>query len=61
MLHFVAENLATLVIGLLLLAVVVSAVLSLLRRRRRGGCSGCPLSSACCRGKGEKEAAPWEP
>ena len=53
MLAFFTENLATILIGLILLLIVAAIVIHLVRKKKRGqsscgcGCSSCPLSSSC--------------
>ena len=56
MLTFLSENLATIIIGLVVLAVIAAIIVSLIRKKinNKGGCgcgcSGCP-SSENCKGK----------
>ncbi len=53
MLAWLAENLATILVGAVLVAVVALIVIHLVRNRKRGktscgcGCQGCPMNGAC--------------
>lgn len=53
MLSFIAQNLATVVISLLLLAVVAGIIARMIKNWKAGktscgcGCSGCPMSGTC--------------
>lgn len=53
MLAWLAENLATILVGAVLIAVVALIVIHLVRNRKRGktscgcGCQGCPMNGAC--------------
>lgn len=50
---FLAENLATIIIGAVVLAVVVLITVKMTKDRKKGknscgcGCSGCPSSGMC--------------
>ena len=53
MLDFIANNIGTIIVCLVLLTVVFAIVFTMLRDKKRGkhscscGCKGCPLSGKC--------------
>lgn len=53
MFQWLIENLATIVISLILLAAVVLIVVRMMKNRKQGksscgcGCSNCPMSASC--------------
>lgn len=53
MLELLRENLASILIGLVLAAALTAAVAYMIRSRRKGaacsGCSGCPSAGRCRR------------
>lgn len=64
MLTFLSQNIATILISLVLLAVVALAVWALVRRHRAGksacgcNCGSCPMSGGCHSCKSEKPQTP---
>ena len=55
--QWLTENLATILICLVLAGIVCAVVVSMVRGRKRGGscgsCGSCPMSGACGRKKGD--------
>ena len=57
MLTWIYQNLATIIISLIIVAIVAAIIISTVRNRKKGksscgcGCSNCPMSSACHRNK----------
>ena len=53
MLHWITENLSTILVSAVLLAAVVAVILHLIRQRKQGksscgcGCSACALRGSC--------------
>lgn len=53
MLTFIADNLATIIIGLILFVIIAAIVIKLIKDRRNGksscgcGCENCPSSGMC--------------
>lgn len=53
MLHFLAENWGTLVVGLAVLGIVAAIVRGQIKSRKKGGsscgcgCAGCAMSGSC--------------
>lgn len=53
MFEWIAQNIATLLIGLVLLLVTAAIIFRMLRNKKNGksscgcGCMGCPMSGAC--------------
>lgn len=53
MLAWIANNWATLVIGIVLIAVVTMIVVHMIREKKKGksscgcGCANCPMSGSC--------------
>ncbi len=57
--QWIAENLATILICLVLAGIVCAIIVSMVRKRKRGGscdacgsCGSCPMSGSCDRRKG---------
>ena len=57
MFNWIIENLATILVGLVVLAVFVGIVVSQIKAKRQGksscacGCAGCAMSGSCHGGK----------
>lgn len=50
MLSFIAENLATIIIGAIVALWLILAIVKIVRDRKKGGhCAGCPYSGSCHR------------
>lgn len=53
MLAWIYQNLATIIISVIILAVVAAIIISMVRNRKKGktacgcGCSNCPMSTSC--------------
>lgn len=53
MIAFIYQNLATIIISLIIVAVVAAIIISMVRNRKKGksscgyGCSNCPMSGSC--------------
>lgn len=53
MLTWLTENLATIIICMILAAVIVLVIISMVRRKKKGksscgcNCAGCPMNSSC--------------
>lgn len=53
MLSWLAQNLATIIIGAVLIAVVAAIIVSMVRNKKKGksscgcGCADCPMSGSC--------------
>ncbi|HHT95702.1 MAG TPA: FeoB-associated Cys-rich membrane protein [Clostridia bacterium] len=52
--EFILENLATVIISLVLLSVVTLIVVSMIRNKKKNKsiCAGCPMAGNCSKGKG---------
>lgn len=55
MLEFLTQNLANIVIGLVLLGLLALAVRKLHWDRKQGVCTGCPQAGKCCHGGASQE------
>lgn len=59
MLQWLSQNLATIIICMIIIAVVIAIIVKRVKDKKQGksscgcGCSGCPMSSAC--GKSEAD------
>lgn len=53
MIAWIYQNLATIIISLIIVAVVAAIIISTVRNRKKGkpscgcGCSNCPMSGSC--------------
>lgn len=53
MLSWLAQNLATIIIGAVLIAIVAAIIVSMVRNKKKGksscgcGCADCPMSGSC--------------
>ncbi len=51
--HFITENIGTIIVGIIILAVVAGITVKLIRDKNKGktscgcGCSNCPSSGIC--------------
>ena len=57
MAEFIADNIATVIVGAIVALWLVIAVIKIVRDRKKGGCAGCPYNDSCgmSRGKCDKK------